>query len=80
MKKLLFLVLLTPLAQAKWIDEQNYKIDSFRLDANTKFDKYCIDNTIVIIGNRGVNQLGMISTDKKCSNVTKYFWEKHYKD
>jgi hypothetical protein len=79
MKRLLFLILLTPLVQAKWIDENNYKISSFRLDANTKFDKYCIDNKVVLIANRGVNQIGMTQTTKKCSNITKEYWETHFK-
>ena len=79
MKKLLFLVLLTPLVQAKWIDENNYKISSMRLDANTKFDKYCIDNNVVLVANRGVNQIGMTQTTKKCNNITKEYWETNFK-
>jgi len=88
MKKLFFLVLLTPLVQAKWIDEYNYKIDSLRLDGNTKFDKYCIDGTVFLVANRGVNQIGLIQVmdtvkngvAESCGGINKDVLEKRYKD
>jgi hypothetical protein len=89
MRKLLLLVLLTPLIEARWIDTDNYKISSFKLDGNTNFDKYCIDNTVVLIANRGINQIGMIQMidvgsskngeAKRCRSMNKDYWEKNQK-
>ncbi|MDB4243926.1 hypothetical protein N9840_00900 [Gammaproteobacteria bacterium] len=90
MKKLLFLVLLTPLMHAEWIDTDNYKISSFKLDGNTKFDKYCLDNTVVLIAtNTVINQMVMIQMideeseqngeAKRCRSMNKLYWEENQK-
>ena len=90
MKKLLFLVLLTPLMHAAWIDKDNYKISSFKIDETIKFDKYCIDNTVVLIATDLIlNHMSMIQMideesqqngeAKRCRSMNKLYWEQQQK-
>ena len=88
MKKILLLLLLVPLCDAKgWIDNENYTMEAFDLDQHTKVSKYCIESlTVIIITHKADYEIQstwtneIINTEKDCPTWNKKTWFDRYGD